>query len=165
MAADPNASTEGAEEKQSSTDKLKGKLSLFGKKAKEAGKKAKQSAIKAKEAADARLTMEGQLKAAHESLSKFLSPELDIEKQIPVQLMQGAKGIVFLSSIKASFGFGASIGAGVIMAKLDYGAGWSGPCSIGLLGGQWGFNIGAQKTDFIIKLRDENAMKLFSGRE
>merc|ERR1712130_114266 len=50
------------------------------------------------------------------------------------------------------------------MSRLEYGAGWSGPCSIGLLGGQWGFNIGAQKTDFIIILRDENAVKLFSGK-
>eukprot|EP01083_Nonionella_stella_P081528 224630_1 len=155
---------ESTEQKQSSSDKLKDKLSLFGKKAKAAGQKAKESAIKAKEELDARLTMQGQLKAARESLGKFLSPKLDVEKQIPIELMKNAQGIVFLSSIKASFGFGASIGAGVIITKLEYGAGWSGPCSIGLLGGQWGFNLGAQKTDFIIILRDEKAVKLFSGK-
>merc|ERR1712130_958535 len=43
------------------------------------------------------------------------------------------------------------------------GAGWSGPCSLGQLGGQWGFNMGASKTDFIIILRDESALKVFSG--
>lgn len=86
--------------------------------------------------------MEGQLEAAHRHLEAFLSPKLEVEKQIPVQLMKDAQGIVFLSSIKASLGIGASVGSGVILAKLPEEGGWSGPCSIGLLGGQWGFNIG-----------------------
>merc|ERR1712176_409416 len=55
-------------------------------------------------------------------------------------------------------------GSGVIIARLDDNGGWSGPCSIGLAGGQWGFNIGAQKTDFVIILRDEKALQLFSGK-
>ena len=86
---------------------------------------------------NARLTMVGQLEAAHRHLEAFLSPKLEVEKQIPVELMKKAQGIVFLSSIKASIGIGASVGSGVILAKLKDG-GWSGPCSIGLLGGQWG---------------------------
>jgi len=174
MAAPANEATEGAaaaaapEEKQPEQSSFKSKMAAFGKTAqamaKEVGQKAKESAVQAKEDLDARLTMEGQLKAARTSLALFLSPTLEAEKQIPVELMKGAKGIVFLSSLKASFGLGASIGSGIIMSRLDYDAGWSGPCSIGLLGGQWGFNIGAQKTDFIIILRDADAVKLFSGK-
>ena len=102
---------------------------------------------------DERLTMRGQLKTAAQSLQGFLNPELSVENQIPVTLMKDAKGIVFLSTIKFSMGVGGTLGSGVIMAKLGYGIGWSGPCSIGLLGGQWGMSIGAQKTDFIIILR------------
>ena len=67
---------------------------------------------------NARLTMVGQLAAAHRHLQTFLSPKLEAEKQIPVQLMKDARGIVFLSSIKASIGIGASVGSGVIIAKL-----------------------------------------------
>eukprot|EP01084_Bolivina_argentea_P219880 372784_1 len=163
-----NQQTETQDAPPSSSATIKEKLSSIGNKAKEAGKEAgnkmKEAAIKAKEAANARLTMEGQLKAAHESLQKFLSPDLEAEKQIPIQLMHNIKGIVFLSVIKVSFGGGGSIGSGVMMTQLEYGAGWSGPCSLGVLGGQWGFNMGAQKTDFIIILRDEKAVKLFTGK-
>eukprot|EP01083_Nonionella_stella_P010333 29443_1 len=163
MAQDPKEATQPGQtsggsgaQPQSSSDKFKQKMALFGKKAKEAGQNFQQKA-------NARLTMEGQLKQARISLEHFLSPS-EVEKQIPVELMRGAKGIVFLSSLKVSVGFGGSIGSGVVISKIDYGAGWSGPCSIGSLGGQAGFNIGAQKTDFIIILRDEKSVALFSGK-
>eukprot|EP01084_Bolivina_argentea_P144591 253639_1 len=145
-------------------NKLTETMEMLSKEAKKVGAKAEEYAKQAKDAADQRLSVEGQLKAAKESLKKFLNPKLDVEKQIPIQLMKGAKGIVFLSSLKASIGFGGAIGTGVMLAKLIDNTGWSGPCSIGLAGAQVGFNIGAQKTDFIIILRDESALKLFSGK-
>jgi len=121
--------------------------------------KAAQDAYKQMEQ---RLTMEGQLKEARDSLGKFLNPSIDVEKQIPVELMKNAKGIVLLSVVKISAVFGGSIGSGVIITKQEYG-GWSSPCSIGLIGGQAGFNIGAQLANFVIVLRDPTAVQLFSG--
>lgn len=114
---------------------VKGELDLFLKKAKNFGEKMIDKA-------QDRLSMEGQLKQASISLKQFLSPELEIEQQIPTALLSGAKGIVFLTVIKGGFGIGGSIGTGVVICRLDYGEGWSAPCSIGALGGQWGFNIG-----------------------
>jgi len=166
-AQDAPATDGGAEEKkeaQSTMDAVKGKLWDIGAKANEVAQDLGAKANEVGSQVNARLTMEGQLAAARKHLATFLGVEnkLEVEKQIPVQLMKDAQGIVFLSAIKASLGIGASIGSGVILAKLADG-GWSGPCSIGLLGGQWGFNIGAQKTDFVIILRDEKAVKLFSS--
>ena len=145
MAAEPGAEEKkpGTEEKKEETESSKGG-GLFGKladAAKAAGNKALEKGKEAKEKMDERLTMEGQLKQAAISLEKFLNPDLPAEEQIPTALMKNAKGIVFLSSVKVSMGFGGSVGSGVIISKLEYNQ-WSGPCSIGLLGGQWGFNIG-----------------------
>lgn len=132
---------EGATEEKKESGGLKAGFNKLAGMAKVGAQHAKEAAIDAKEKLDERLTMEGQLKQAAISLGKFLNPELPIEEQIPVVLMKDAKGIVFISSLKVSMGFGGSVGSGVIISKLEYGN-WSGPCSIGLLGGQWGFNIG-----------------------
>eukprot|EP00486_Rosalina_sp_Unknown_P000944 CAMPEP_0201568454 /NCGR_PEP_ID=MMETSP0190_2-20130828/9550_1 /ASSEMBLY_ACC=CAM_ASM_000263 /TAXON_ID=37353 /ORGANISM="Rosalina sp." /LENGTH=291 /DNA_ID=CAMNT_0047989595 /DNA_START=33 /DNA_END=908 /DNA_ORIENTATION=+ len=162
--AEQQAATEpGTEEKKETESGGGGFFNKLKAGAKQAGNIALEKGKEAKGKLDERLTMEGQLKQAAISLAKFLNPDLPIEEQIPVALMKDAKGIVFLSSVKVSMGFGGSVGSGVIISKLEYDQ-WSGPCSIGLLGGQWGFNIGAQKTDFIIILRDANAVKLFSGK-
>jgi lipid-binding SYLF domain-containing protein len=136
--------------------KVKGALSSVGQQVTEFGDKIK-------DATTTRLSMPGLLKAARESSEKFLSPKLDIEKKIPRQLVRETKGIVFLCSLKAAMMIGGSVGAGIMIAKLDNGS-WSAPCAIGLLGGQWGLNIGAQKTDFVIILRDKKAVDLFSGK-
>ncbi len=87
-----------------------------------------------------------------------------MEEQIPKELLKRAKGIVFLTTVKASLGIGASAGTGVIVARGDFGDGWSAPCAIGMGGVQWGFNIGASKVDTIIVLRTDDSLKTFSGK-
>lgn len=154
--------TQKPEEKEKEKDKSKKEVLMD--EAKETMNKLTSFGKKLLNSAEDRFKMEGQLKAARESLQKFLDPSLKIEEQIPPKLLAGARGIVFLSSIKGGFGIGGSAGTGVIMCKLDYSGGWSGPCSIGLLGGQWGLNIGVQKTDFIIVLRDNSAVKAFTSK-
>jgi lipid-binding SYLF domain-containing protein len=132
---------------------------------KDVANKAKQAMEDTHDKMEDRLTMEGQLKEAHESLARFLNPEIELEKQIPAELMKSAKGIVLLTVLKASVGIGGSVGSGIVITQLEQGAGWSQPCSIGIMGGQWGLNIGAQKTNFVIILRDEMAVKVFTARE
>ena len=39
-------------------------------------------------------------------LKYFLNPDLKVEEQIPKKLLNGAKGIVFLSIVKGAFGIG-----------------------------------------------------------
>mmetsp|Transcript_26743 Transcript_26743/g.42373 ORF Transcript_26743/g.42373 Transcript_26743/m.42373 type:complete len:292 (+) Transcript_26743:80-955(+) len=152
----PDSQQQTADEQKGNMDKVKEKLTEWQK----AGDKFLKGV---KKDAQTRLTMEGQLAVANESLSDFLSPKIDIEKQIPVQLMKNAKGIIFLTSLKISLGFGAAVGSGIVLAKLENGD-WSGPCSVGLIGGQGGLNIGAQQTDFVIVLRDEKALKAFNSK-
>jgi len=110
-----------------------------------------------------RLKMEGLLKQARESLNSFLHPKLEIEKQIPVAVLRKAKGIVFLTVVKAGLGLGAEMGSGVVMARLSTG-GWSPPLAIGAAGIKWGLQIGASKVDYIMVLFDNESVETFSGR-
>jgi len=107
--------------------------------------------------------MEGLLKQARESLDQFLHPKLDIEKQIPVAVLKKAKGIVFLTVLKAGLGIGGEMGSGIVMAKLSSG-GWSAPAAIGAAGIQWGLQIGASKVDYIMVLFDDESVETFSSR-
>jgi len=127
--------------------------------------KVKQVVSDAKEKIEDRLSMAGLLKQGKESLEAFMNPELEVEEQIPVQILSGAKGVIFLTVVKGGVGIGgASIGTGFAIARMDYAQGWSGPCAIGMVGIQWGLNIGVQKTEHIIVLRDDTAVKTLIGK-
>ena len=147
--ADPstnNDESKNTEQKES----LKSKFKAFGASMK---KGAKNLGDKFQE----RMTMEGLLKQARLSLQDFLNPQIDIEQQIPVKLLQKCAGIVLITQVKASFGIGGSYGTGIVMKKLDNDL-WSVPCAVGTVSIQWGLNIGGQKADHVIILRDENAV-------
>ena len=128
------------------SDQLKKVISSLGQKVSTLADDAKEQTAGAIDHLQRALTMEGQLKRARESLAKFLSPESDLEKQIPLLLMRECAGIVLLTSIRASLGFGGAVGTCIIMAKLppiNNGVNrWSGPCSIGMISGAAGMNMG-----------------------
>jgi len=126
--------------------------------------KVKQAVSDAKEKIEDRLSMPGLLKQGKQSLDAFMNPDLEVEEQIPVQILSGAKGVVFLTVVKGGLGVGGSIGTGFAIVRMDYAQGWSGPCAIGMVGVQWGFNIGVQKTEHIIVLRDDTAVKTLIGK-
>jgi lipid-binding SYLF domain-containing protein len=126
--------------------------------------KTKQAVSQAQQQIEERLSMPGLLKQGLESLEAFLNPDLDIEEQIPVSILNGAKGVVFLSVVKGGLVLGGAVGTGFVTVRRDYAQGWSGPCAIGMVGVQWGFNIGVQKTDHIIVLRDDTSVKAFVGK-
>jgi lipid-binding SYLF domain-containing protein len=124
--------------------------------------KAKLFVAKTKDKIDDRLSMAGLLKQARQGLQEFLNPDLDIEEQIPFKILSGAKGIALLTVVKGALGIGGVAGTGIIITRTN--SGWSGPCAIGLAGIQWGFNIGVQKVENIIVLRDDMAVKTFAGK-
>eukprot|EP00490_Sorites_sp_Unknown_P026443 CAMPEP_0114658510 /NCGR_PEP_ID=MMETSP0191-20121206/15906_1 /TAXON_ID=126664 /ORGANISM="Sorites sp." /LENGTH=321 /DNA_ID=CAMNT_0001880777 /DNA_START=13 /DNA_END=978 /DNA_ORIENTATION=- len=153
--ADPstnNDESKNTEQKQSLSSKFKAFGASMKKGAKNLGDKFQE-----------RMTMEGLLKQARLSLQDFLNPQIDIEQQIPVKLLQKCAGIVLITQVKASFGIGGSYGTGIVMKKLDNDS-WSVPCAVGTVSIQWGLNIGGQKADHVIILRDENAVKTFSSK-
>ena len=117
-----------------------------------------------------RLSMEGQLKQARESLDQFLNPtyfgkEMDNDKeyQIPISVLKQAQGIVFLTVIKAGFLFGINAGTGCVIVKCGNGK-WTAPSSVGIGGISAGFLAGASKVDYMLILPNESAVNQFKGK-
>ncbi|HEX7530907.1 MAG TPA: lipid-binding SYLF domain-containing protein [Pyrinomonadaceae bacterium] len=82
------------------------------------------------------------------------------EKGIPARVLRDAKGLAILTVIKVGFGVSGKGGQGVVVART--GRGWSGPSFIGTGGAGWGFQIGAQITDFVFVLNSNAAVRSFS---
>ncbi len=59
--------------------------------------------------------------------------------------------------LKVGFGFSGKGGQGVVVARNR--SGWSGPSFIGTGGAGFGFQIGAQMTDFVIVLNTNEAVR------
>jgi len=125
----------------------------------------KQAVTKSKD----RLALAGQLKQARISFERFLHPKIfdqDIKEEevIPKWVLSKAKGIVFLTVIKAGFLFAGNVGTGVVITRRSDGNGWSGPASVAVAGVSVGFLAGASKTDYIMILPNDMAVKQFTGK-
>jgi len=107
-------------------------------------------------------SMEALLKQAKCSFENFISPNLPEDQRIPFHLLKDAKGIMFLSVWKGGIGIGGIMGSGIIIARSPtWRQDWTAPCAIALGGLQIGVNIGIEKTDHIIIIRDEDVITKF----
>jgi len=108
--------------------------------------------------------MKGQIHKAYKVLLKLQNPKyFKKDKGIPLKVIQQAKGLAFVTVIKAGLVFSGTIGSGIVIARLPNGE-WSGPSSIGVGGMGWGALFGASSTDSVIILNNEAAVKAFSGK-
>jgi len=82
------------------------------------------------------------------------------EKGVPASIIRHAKGLAIISVVKAGFIFSGKAGDGVVVARTGHG--WSGPSFIGTGGAGWGLQIGAEVTDFVIVLNNDDAVRAFS---
>ncbi|OQR87967.1 hypothetical protein ACHHYP_07768 [Achlya hypogyna] len=114
----------------------------------------------AAEAKEAITTMEGALKFAVKTMDDFFDPSIDADKRIPVDLMQGAKGLAFLTVVKAGFIWTGKVGTGLVLARLPDGR-WSAPSAIGTVGMGVGFEAGGQIISYMIILNSDSAVKSF----
>lgn len=79
------------------------------------------------------------------------------EQAIPKELLDTAEAIaVFPGVIKAAFLIGGRGGQGVISRRVR--GGWSAPAFFNLSGGSFGPQIGAQRTDYILLIMNENGL-------
>jgi lipid-binding SYLF domain-containing protein len=83
------------------------------------------------------------------------------EKAIPQAMLKEAKGLAIMTVIKAGFGISGRGGSGVVVARIM--SGWSGPSAMGTGGAGFGFQIGAEVTEFVMVLNTDAAVKAFSG--
>jgi lipid-binding SYLF domain-containing protein len=80
------------------------------------------------------------------------------DKAIPKELLDKAEAIaVFPGVVKAAFVFGGSGGQGVISRRTKNG--WDAPAFFNLSGGSFGAQIGAQKTDYVLLIMNEEGLK------
>ena len=82
------------------------------------------------------------------------------EQSIPETVLSEARGLAIIRVLKVGFGISGKGGQGVVVART--GNGWSGPSFIGTGGAGFGFQIGAQVTDFVIVLNTRDAVRAFS---
>src|SRR4030095_15611873 len=83
---------------------------------------------------------------------------LDIPEGIPKDLLNKAVCVVVYPSVKkAAFVVGGSYGRGVITCRSgkELSGPWSAPAMFALEGGSFGFQIGAQSTDFVLLIMNE----------
>jgi SH3 domain-containing YSC84-like protein 1 len=82
------------------------------------------------------------------------------EKGIPARILRHARGLAILTVLKVGFVVSGKGGQGIVVARTD--RGWSGPSFVGTGGAGWGFQVGAQATDFIFVLNSRAAVRSFS---
>jgi lipid-binding SYLF domain-containing protein len=85
------------------------------------------------------------------------------EEKIPRELLDIAKGVVFLTMLKAGFMFTGRYGTGLVVAKLPDDT-WSAPSAVQLSGVGWGLQIGAELTDVMLILSTDSAVNTFKSR-
>jgi SH3 domain-containing YSC84-like protein 1 len=87
---------------------------------------------------------------------------LDMPDTINRDVLNKAECIVIYPSVKkAAFIVGGSYGRGVITCRKgqDFSGPWSAPAMFALEGGSFGFQIGAQATDFVLLVMNEAGAK------
>jgi SH3 domain-containing YSC84-like protein 1 len=103
----------------------------------------------------------GDLQESVDQATSILQRFADIpESSIPESVLHDARGLAFLTVIRGAFLVSASGGQGIVVARTDHS--WSGPSAIGTGGAGFGFQAGAQVTEFILVLNTQEAVNAFS---
>jgi len=89
---------------------------------------------------------------AYDMLKEYFDPQLFGKYQIPYNLFQECKGIMFLRIWKAGMFVEGIGGTGIVMARNN--EGWSNPCAVSLSAIQFSFDVGVEKADDILLLQD-----------
>ena len=93
----------------------------------------------------------------------------DTDQSIPLDLLKCAKGLCFLTVIKAGLVVSGRIGTGLIICKLDddgdggdiadHSQRWSAPCALGTVGMGWGMLAGGDITHYLVVLTTQDAVE------
>jgi lipid-binding SYLF domain-containing protein len=95
-----------------------------------------------------------------------LKETLDIPDGIPQELLDKAECVVVFPSVKKfAVGIGGSYGRGAITCRSgkDFTGPWSAPAMMALEGGNIGFQLGGQATDFILLVMNERGAESIMG--
>jgi len=91
---------------------------------------------------------------------------LDIPDDIPKDLLDKAECVIVLPSVKKlAFGVGASYGRGVMVCRSGehYTGPWGAPSMFALEGGNIGFQLGGEATDFVLLVMNPHGAQSLLG--
>lgn len=80
---------------------------------------------------------------------------------IPQRIIDKARGIAIITIVKGGFLFSTRAGTGVVIARLPNGQ-WSAPWGISAVGMGFGAQVGAQITDCVFILNNDESVRAFS---
>ena len=104
---------------------------------------------------------EGRLLTATEVLEEV---EAMPDQQIPDALLSRAYGIAVIPDVtKVAFIFGGRHGNGVLVVRDKLNSPWSNPVFVGLTGGSWGLQAGAQSSDIILVFTTKTGIEGIAG--
>jgi SH3 domain-containing YSC84-like protein 1 len=109
-------------------------------------------------AEDKEMKEEDRIRASANVLKEILG----MPDSIPKDLLNKAECVIIYPSVKkAAFIVGGSYGRGVITCRKgpSFSGPWSAPAMFALEGGSFGFQIGAQATDFVLLVMNESGAK------
>jgi lipid-binding SYLF domain-containing protein len=88
------------------------------------------------------------------------------DKSIPQELLNKAQCVVVVPGLKkGAFIFSAKYGKGFLSCRRKNGVGWTGPGSIRIEGGGFGFQFGGSETDVIMLVMNERgSQRLLSSK-
>ncbi|KAJ0715685.1 putative chromatin regulator PHD family [Helianthus annuus] len=108
-------------------------------------------------------TMEYEIyKATNTIRGYFKVGSLTPEKSIPDSILKQAKGLAILTVARVGVMVTYNVGTGLVVARRDDGS-WSPPSAISTFGMGWGAQVGGEVTDYIIVLRNSDAVRTFGG--
>ena len=83
------------------------------------------------------------------------------DQSIPLDLIQQAKGLCFLTVMKAGLVVSGKLGTGLVVARKNNGS-WGAPSALGTVGLGWGAQIGGDITHYLIVLTSKDAVDALS---
>jgi len=115
--------------------------------------------------------LEDEIEKATRIVARLTSKRLqNPDKAVPREILRRAKGLAFIKVAKVGFGLSVKVGTGIVVCRLGELGGpcpeldsWSAPCAIGTAGVGYGFQVGAELTDFMIVLNTQDAVEAFSS--
>ncbi|EES04807.1 hypothetical protein BDA96_04G110400 [Sorghum bicolor] len=109
-------------------------------------------------------TMEYEIYKAANSLRSYCKVGgLKPEKAIPDTILRQAKGLAIVTVVKVGMMVTYKLGTGLVVARRVDGS-WSPPSAISTCGIGYGAQAGGEIADFIIVLRNTDAIRTFSGK-
>ena len=108
---------------------------------------------------------QSQCERAAKTLQSFLANPNDPQSalnSIPKAVLQRAKGLAVFRVLKAGFVWSGSAGSGLVIARLPDGS-WSAPALIATGGMGFGFQIGADVSEYVVVLNTDDAVRSFTS--